>query len=161
MKDYINQSEAMGVALLQAGRCAVQDGLKKLKGMLQELGIYEQLRESLEALDTAREMVMATCKDEDYRLGLERRIATYRIGLTHARPECPELHVVDDGDMQTLMGHALHYCDYECPCVTVDEEGERIVNTQAVRACEMRKMYKRLLVTEGPSPECPYSTLIS
>lgn len=160
MKEYFNQREAMGVALISAGNCALSDGIENLKGRLEEIGCYDAATQALELLRKTCDTVFDTCKDEDYRIGLERKIGTYHIGLKHVKPECKELHVVGESDMQTLIGHSLNFCDLECPCVSMEEDGARTIDKRLVKACEMRKMYKRLMLTEGVSAECPYSMLI-
>ncbi len=93
--------------------------------------------------------------------GLKRRMDCLKIHVGQADILPKEYIVLDIGDAQTLCGAALDKCDMDCPCVTVDEEtGERTVIREAVRVCEMAKVFKRLMIRGNQSfAECQYSML--
>lgn len=160
-RDY-STNELAGIATLNLIAAALDDIIdNKLARRLTD--------EEKKLLNNCRARVDATVKaafdripDPDRREGLARRMLVMKlnVGYTDHRPD--ELVCLSVPDASTLVGHALNYCEYECPCVQVDEHtGERTVCREAVRRCEMARLYRRMMLVGGDvSAECPYSVMV-
>jgi len=138
-----------------------------LNDAVKELGKRQELTETRTELTAIAAGLLSTFEelvknsgDEDRQAFTRRKAAALRCNVTYA-PKPLENHILlHEKELNMLVGNMLNYCEYECPCVTVDEEG-RTVDKAAVKGCEIRKMFRRLgLEEKGSKIECPYTSII-
>lgn len=150
--------EMSGVATLKILAAAIEDVVdKKLSRRLTE-GERDRLTECAAAIYGIAKACCERIPDPDKREGLQRRMSVMKINLGYVDKKPKEIICLSVDDASTLVGHALNYCEYECPCVTVDDAGERVVMREAVRRCALAGVYKRMMLAGGElSAECPYA----
>ncbi len=153
MTDDFRSYDVLAAALLRAALGAADEALEKGQKRLERLGLYTSLQSAADGLQGALTGLLDSCADPDKRIGIERRMSTYKIGLYHVKPACHDLHVVSLSDLELLVSARLQECELDCPC-TIEEDAA--VRSEAVRGCEVRKLYKRLLLEGGVGGECPY-----
>lgn len=160
MNSELSTQEVIGAVLLNTAANAVEDAANRLRRVFTP-SQREQAERAAQMTDALAQAAMNTSDDEDQREAIRRRMSVLRVNVGYVDKKPPGMLLLSESDLSTLIGHALNFCDLECPCVTVDDEtGERSVNRAAVKGCELRKLFRRIGVSEGgASAECPYSMI--
>ncbi len=156
----LSTQEVIGTVLLNTAANAVEDAANRLSSVLTPLQ-REQAEKAAMTIKTLAQAVMNTTDDDDQQEAIRRRMSVLRVNVGYVDKKPPGMLLLSESDLSTLIGHALNFCDLECPCVTVDDKtGERSVNRAAVKGCELRKLFRRIGLCEGNiSAECPYSMI--
>lgn len=160
MNSELSTQEVIGAVLMNTAANAVEDAANRLRRLLTP-SQREQAETAAHMTDELAQAMMNASDDEDQREAIRRRMSVLRVNVGYVDKKPPGMLLLSESDLSTLIGHALNFCDLECPCVTVDDEtGERSVNRAAVKGCELRKLFRRIGVSEGgASAECPYSMI--
>lgn len=157
----LNTEQLRGAVRIHMAAMSLQDALKELGGALLAEEA-QQVQQASEGLKRAFTAIIDRCGDPDRQEMARNRAASLRVRVGYTDRPQEGKYLVNRDDLSFLVDHMLNWCDLECPCVTMDEDtGERAVIPQAVKGCEVRKLYRRLGVAEGLSPECPYSMYIA
>lgn len=157
----LSTREITGLVRIHMTACSVEDAVKELERVCTD-GELEELSRTAEGLKGLFNAVVERCGDEDRQVMIRNRAASLKVKVGYADTPQQGKYLVDHDDLEFLIDHMLNYCDMDCPCVVMDEEtGERSIIKQAVKGCEVRKLYKRIGVAEGASPECPYSMYLA
>lgn len=154
-----NTEEVTAAIRIHLAACLLDDagkGLGRVFSARQKRGL-DQRAKGLHAL---YEAVVALAGDEDKQTMVRNRALGLNVQVGYAKTAPARKFLVEEGDLALLCDHLLNYCDLECPCVIEKEDGSREVNRAAVKACEIRRLYKRVGLVEGQSRECPYSLYI-
>lgn len=156
-----NCEEVTAYVMASVAMNGFEEAAQKLKRRIEAAGKGEAVRIALSLMTGIITELGSMNGDENQRIALERRAAVTRVSVGYVDKPPRDIICLDERDASTLCGHALNYCELECPCVMVDETtGERSVIVEAVRGCELANVYKRLMVSaNGLSAECPYALL--
>ncbi len=153
----LNTEQLRGAVRIYMAAMSLQDAIKEL-GPVLEGEEAKQVQRASDELKRAFDAIIERCGDADKQEMARNRAASLKVRIGYTDAPQPGKYLVNADDLSFLVDHMLNYCDMDCPCVVTDEEtGERSIIRQAVKGCAVRKLYKRLGVAEGMSPECPYS----
>ena len=156
MRD-LNMEQLRGAVRIYMAAKSLQDAKKELGGALMEKE-PEALEQASNGLESLFNAIIDRCGDPDRQVMARNRAASLKVRIGYTDAPQPGKYLVNADDLSFLVDYMLNYCDMDCPCVVIDEgTGERSIIRQAVKGCAIRKLYKRLGVAEGMSPECPYS----
>lgn len=163
-KRYFRSEESIGLSMLHISAIALCGAIERLtgdkdhkgQGRLEKMGIHGRVKALYGQIHNLENTLLDTEPDPDHREGLARKVNAYQFELKSAPQVHPEFHVITGNDMETLVQYALNECSLNCPCLTNNEDGSTTVITEAVAACEMRKLFKRILLSENEGGFCPY-----
>lgn len=165
MKDYRELSGPEIVCVTTYNCCAnaIRDNLSKVEKRLKRMGredLMSRLNEAADILSDFVQLMIEESPDEDQRKMILTRMSRLFIQFGHYRKHPEELVIMTLNDSQLLLAPLLDRCDLECPCVEYDAGGDRSVNRELVKRCEVRKALKRIGVSEtGLGAECKYQYL--
>lgn len=154
------------IALTTVNCCAnaILDYLPRLEKRLKESGngkLFGMSKGAAKAVAKTVQAVIEQSEDEDQRAMIVRRMRGLQLQFGYVRKHPDNLVMMSRDDAETLLAPVLEKCDLDCPCITYDEEGNRIGNRAMVKACETRKALKRLGLSEnGIGMDCPYQMLV-
>lgn len=159
MERAFHTAEVVAAVKIHLASCLLENVPKELSRVLsrqQRDGIAQRAKN----LNDLYSKVVSLAGDADEQAMVRNRadVLTVQVGYAKTAPE--RKYLVTQDDLELICSHLLDYCDIDCPCVTVREDGSREVNRPAVKGCEIRKLFKRLGLVEGYSAECPYSFYI-
>lgn len=159
MKQYLNSDELIKTVMLKVAAGALLDCSKNLKRVLSEKACAD-LEQMGEAAIQMHVDCLNACEDEDQAEFARRRANKMKIGVGYVKPAVNTTIDLDLKEASNLCGLVLSYfCELECPCVTMDDDGGRTVNRAAVKGCELRKLFRRIGLAQPDVAcgECPYS----
>ncbi len=155
----LSNDEVIGMTTINCCANAVEDCAGKLSRRVTQ----EQKQDIDKAVLTMKGLVKTVldeAPDEDQRKMILRRMGRLKLQFGAVRKHPEDLVMLSVEDAQTLFAPVLDRCDLDCPCVSVDEDGDKTVNALLVKQCETRKALKRAGVAElGLGMECPYQFL--
>lgn len=155
--------EVKGVTTLNCCSNAVMDALPKIERRLRNSGngrYIGLLKAASKIIANVVERVIKESPDTDQQAMIITRMSRLKLQFGHARKHPEELVIMTKHDAEILLAPVLDRCDLECPCITYDEEGNRIGNIAMVKGCETRKALKRIGLAEvGLSMDCPYQLI--
>lgn len=106
------------------------------------------------------QLLIEESPDPDQQQMILRRMSRLKLQFGTVRKHPEELVIMTQNDAEILLAPVLEKCDLECPCITYDDDGNRIGNAAMVKSCETRKALKRIGLSEvGLSMDCPYQML--
>jgi len=163
-KRYFRSEECIGLSMLHIASVALYGAIERLtgdkdhkgQGRLEMMGIHGRVKALLGQIRNLENTLLESEPDVDHREGLTRKVNSYQFELKAAPQMHPEFHVITGSDMETLVRYALDECSLNCPCLITGEDGSTTVVTEAVESCEMRKLFKRILLSENEGGFCPY-----
>lgn len=164
-KRYFRSEECVGLSMLHIATIALSGAYERLtgdeehkgQGRLEKMGIHGRVKAILGQIRKLEMNLLETEPDIDHRIGLARKVNSYQFELKAAPQRHPEFHIISGDDMETLVQYALGECSLNCPCLVTNEtDGSAEVILEAVAACETRKLFKRILLTENEGGFCPY-----
>lgn len=156
----LSTKQVTGLVRIHMAACSLRDAANEL-GKAIDGGEAKTLKQTAEGLKTLFNAIVSRCGDEDRQTMVRNRAASLNVKVGYADTPQQGKYLIDQDDLNFLIDHMLNYCDMECPCVLYDENGEGSIIKQAVKGCAVRKLYKRIGVAEGASPECPYSMYLT
>ena len=155
----LSDEEVIGITTINCCANAVEDCAEKLKRRVNPQRLRD-LEEAVVAMKGLVKDVLDGAPDEDQREMILRRMSRLKLQFGAVRKHPEELVMLSMEDAQTLLAPVLDRCDLDCPCVSVDEDGDKTVSTLLVKQCETRKALKRAGVAElGLGMACPYQFL--
>ena len=159
----LNNDEIVAVTTLNCCANAILDNLPKLERRLKNSGNGRMIGLLKGAAKSVANVVQRTIEenpDTDVQHMIITRMSRLKLQFGHVRKHPEELVIMTKADAETLLAPVLDRCDLECPCILEDEDGDRIVSTAMVKACETRKALKRIGLSEvGLSMDCPYQMI--
>lgn len=156
----LSTKQVTGLVRIHMSACSLEDAVKEL-GQATSEEEAESLKQTAKGLKQLFGAIVSRCGDEDRQTMVRNRAASLNVKVGYADTPQQGKYLIDQDDLNFLVDHMLNYCDMECPCVLYNENGERSIIKQAVKGCAVRKLYKRIGVAEGASPECPYSMYLT
>lgn len=150
------------IALTTINCCvnAFMDKLPQLDRRLKAQGkgrLCGLARGAAKTMSKVVQAVIEEAPDEDQRDMVLTRMSRLHLQFGVVRKHPENLIIMTQEDAQTLIAPVLEKCDLECPCISFDDDGSRVVNTAMVKGCEIRKALVRAGVSEnGMGAECPY-----
>lgn len=156
----LSTKQVTGLVRVHMSACSLEDALEELGKAIDEVEA-DNLKHTAKWLKQLFNGIVSRCGDEDRQTMVRNRAASLNVKVGYADTPQQGKYLIDQDDLNFLVDHMLNYCDMECPCVVYDESGERSIIKQAVKGCAVRKLYKRIGVAEGASPECPYSMYLT
>lgn len=156
----LSTKQVTGLVRIHMSACSLEDAVKEL-GQVIDQDETESLKQAAKGLKQLFSAVVSRCGDEDRQVMVRNRAASMNVKVGYADMPQKGKYLIDQDDLNFLVDHMLNYCDMECPCVFYDKSGERSIIKQAVKGCAVRKLYRRIGVAEGASPECPYSMYLT
>lgn len=157
MERPLNSNELIKAVMVKVAAGALLDCSKELGRVLNRESCQELAQMGGKALEMFEACMTAT-GDEDQAIMARRRANALKVGVSYDKKHMQTMICLTPEECTTLVGHALNYCQLECPYADISEDGEALVNTAAVKGCELRKLYKRIglahsgIVGNG----CPY-----
>ena len=159
----LSSDEIVAVTTLNCCANAILDNLEKLRRRLQSCGLGYLIGLLIGAARIVARVVQSVIDespDEDQRKMVLIRMSRLQLQFGHVRKHPEELVIMTKADAETLLAPVLDRCDLECPCITLDAEGNPVCDKAAVKACETRKALKRVGLSEvGISMDCPYQMM--
>ena len=159
----LNSDEIVAVTTLNCCANAILDNLPKLERRLKNSGNGRMIGLLKGAAKCVANVVQHTIEenpDKDVQHMIITRMSRLKLQFGHVRKHHEELVIMTKADAETLLAPVLDRCDLECPCISEDDDGDRIVNTAMVKACETRKALRRIGLAEiGLSMDCPYQLI--
>lgn len=161
---YFRSEECVGLSMLHLSAVSLYGALERLtgdkdhhgQGRLEKMGIHGRVKAILSQIQNLEKALLDTEPDPDHREGIIRKINAYQLELKPAPQKYPDFHMLSHDDMEMLVQYALNECSLNCPCLIVNDDGCTEVLTDAVASCEMRKLFKRILLSEAEGGFCPY-----
>lgn len=153
----LNSNELIKAVMVKVAACALLDCSKELGRVLDSESCQELAQMGGKALELFEACMTAT-GDDDQAIMARRRADALKVGVSYDKKHLQTMICLTPEECTTLVGHALNYCQLECPYADITDNGEALVNTAAVKGCELRKLYKRIglahsgIVGNG----CPY-----
>lgn len=166
MKYYrqLNNEEIVAVTTLNCCANAVLDNLPKVEPRLKYNGkgrMIGMLKGASKIIANAVQSLIEENNDRDQQAMIITRMSRLKLQFGHVRKHPEELVIMSKADAETLLAPVLDRCDLECPCISENDDGDRIVNAAMVKACETRKALKRIGLAEvGLSMDCPYQMMM-
>lgn len=157
MNRPLNSNELIKAVMVKVAAGALLDCSKELGRVLEKESCQALAQMGDKALELFEACMTAT-GDREQEVMARRRANALKIGVSYDKKYLQTLITLTPDECTTLVGHALNYCQLECPYADMTEKGEPLVNTAAVKGCELRKLYKRIglahmgIVEKG----CPY-----
>ena len=159
----LNSDEIVAVTTLNCCANAILDNLPKLERRLKNSGNGRMVGLVKGAAKCVANVVQHTIEenpDKDVQHMIITRMSRLKLQFGHVRKHPEDLVIMTKHDAEILLAPVLDRCDLECPCITYDEDGNRIGNQAMVKGCEIRKALKRIGASEvGLSMDCPYQML--
>ena len=123
--------------------------------------VRDMAKGASKALAKLVQAVIEESGDPDQQTMIIRRMRGLHLQFGYVRKHPDDLVMMSRDDAETLLAPVLEKCDLECPCITYDEDGNRVGNVAMVKACETRKALKRIGLSEnGIGMDCPYQMLM-
>lgn len=152
----LNQKEIIAAGTLNCTANAVKANIPALSNRLTD----EDEKEVQDALDVLSGMVgkiIGQTPDEDERAHLERRITSLQVSLGYVKKPFNMKVMLSEEDANVLLWPVLERCNLDCPCISLDEDGDTVAKVGAVKGCVTRKALVRAGVRgTGKSSLCPY-----
>lgn len=156
----LNSDEVIALQTLNCCSNAVFANIPNLERRMKATGLGRWIgmtKGAAKVLHLVVRHVLLTGSDPDQREMILRRMGSLQLQFGHTRKHPEKLIMLSQEDAETLLAPVLEKCDLDCPCITYDKNGDRVLNTAMVKACETRKALKRAGMSEtGLSYECPY-----
>lgn len=155
----LSDEEVIGITTINCCANAVEDCAKKIARRLGEKQ-KQAISNAVQVMKETVKAVLDAAPDEDQREMILRRMSRLQLQFGAVRKHPEEMVMLSMEDAQTLLAPVLDRCDLDCPCVSIDDDGDKAVSTLLVKQCETRKALKRAGVAElGLGMECPYQFL--
>lgn len=162
-KRQLSDEEIIALQTMNCCANAIIDKLPKVERRLKANGkgrLIGMLKGAAKIIANAVQCLVETDNDLDHQAMILLRMSRLKLQFGFVRKHPEDLIVMTCEDAQTLLAPALEKCDLECPCITIDENGNQICNKAMVKACETRKALKRIGMREtGLSMDCPYQMM--
>lgn len=159
----LNNEEIIAVTTLNCCANAVLDNLPKVEHRLKfnsKGRMIGMLKGASKIIAKAVQCLIEENNDPDQQQMIINRMSRLKLQFGHVRKHPEELVIMTKHDAEILLAPVLEKCDLECPCITYDEEGNRIGNNAMVKGCETRKALKRIGLSEvGLNMDCPYQMM--
>ena len=160
----LNNDEIVAVTTFNCCANAILDNLGKIEHRLKanKNGMYiGLLKGASKIIANVVKMLIEENPDKDVQHMIITRMSRLKLQFGHVRKHPEELVIMTKHDAEILLAPVLDRCDLECPCITYDEEGNRIGNSAMVKGCETRKALRRIGLAEvGLSMDCPYQMMM-
>lgn len=160
----LNHEEIVAITTLNCCANAIADKLPKVERRLKSIGNGRWIglvKGASKAVENVVSNIIQEAPDEDQRQMIINRMSRLQLQFGVVRKHPESLVIMSTDDARILIAPVLEKCDLECPCITYDEEGNRIGNAAMVKGCEIRKALKRIGLKEvGLSMDCPYQMLL-
>ena len=159
----LSSDEIVAVTTLNCCANAILDNLEKLRRRLKSCGLGYMIGLLIGAARIIARVVQSVIEespDADQRQMVLIRMSRLQLQFGHVRKHPEDLVIMTKADAETLFAPVLDRCDLECPCITLDADGNSVCDKAAVKACETRKALKRAGLSEvGLSMDCPYQMM--
>lgn len=159
----LNNDEIIAVTTLNCCANAIRENLPRLERRLKAGGkgrCIGLLNGAAKTVANVVQFAIEESPDPDQRQMIINRMSRLKLQFGHVRKHPEELVIMTKHDAEILLAPVLEKCDLECPCITYDDDGNRIGNPAMVKSCETRKALKRIGLSElGLSMDCPYQML--
>lgn len=159
----LNNDEIIATTTLNCCANAVLDNLSKVEHRLKlnsKGRMIGMLKGASKIIANAVQCLIEENNDPDQQQMIINRMSRLKLQFGHVRKHPEELVIMTKHDAEILLAPVLEKCDLECPCMTMDKDGNQICNTAMVKGCEIRKALKRIGLSEvGLSMDCPYQML--
>lgn len=160
----LRSDEVIALTTLNCCANAILDNLPQLEKRLKGAGkgrLFGMAKGASKALAKLVQAVIEESGDPDQQTMIIRRMRGLHLQFGYVRKHPDDLVMMSRDDAETLLAPVLEKCDLECPCITYDEDGNRVGNVAMVKACETRKALKRIGLSEnGIGMDCPYQMLM-
>lgn len=160
----LNHEEVVATTTYNCCANAILDNLPKVERRLKASGNGKWInlvKGAAKVIAKVVQMLIEESPDLDQRQMILTRMSRLQLQFGHVRKHPEELVIMTQHDAEILLAPVLEKCDLDCPCITYDEEGNRIGNVAMVKSCEIRKALKRIGLSEtGLSMDCPYQMLM-
>lgn len=163
MSDYRKLSSDEIINTTTANCCAnaLRDCAQKLARRLKGSGLENNLAQAADLVAAVVEFIIEGAPDPDQRTMILRRMGSLQLQFGHTRKHPEDVVIMSMPDAQTLLAPLFDHCDMECPFDAIAEDGSRVCDRAAVKACEVRKALVRIGVSEnGLGGECKYQFLM-
>lgn len=153
----LNSNELIKAVTVKVAAGALLDCSKELVRVLGKETCADMAYMGEKALAMFEGCMTAT-NDECQAEMARRRADALKVGVSYDKKYLQTMICLTPDECTTLVGHALNYCQLECPYADIATDGEPMVNTAAVKGCELQKLYRRIglahsgIVGKG----CPY-----
>ena len=160
----LNSDEIIAVTTLNCCANAILDNLPKVERRLKNIGngrMVGLMKGASKSVANAVQSIIEENPDLDQQHMIITRMSRLQLQFGHVRKHPEDLVIMTKHDAEILLAPVLEKCDIECPCITYDENGNRIGNAAMVKSCETRKALKRIGLSEvGLSMDCPYQMIM-
>lgn len=147
----LNHDEIVAVTTFNCCANAILDNLLKVERRLKANGNGRRIGLLKGAAKSVANVVQALIEespDYDQQQMIITRMSRLKLQFGHVRKHPEELVIMSQHDAEILLAPVLEKCDLECPCITYDDEGNKIGNPAMVKSCETRKALKRIGLSE-------------
>lgn len=159
----LSHDEIVAVNTMNCCANAILDSLRKLERRLKAIGNSRRIglvKGSVKNIANVVQTIIEESPDPDQRQMILNRMSRLKLQFGMVRKHPEDLVVMSVPDAEILLAPVLEKCDLECPCITLSEDGSRVMNTAMVKGCETRKALKRVGMSEaGLGMECPYQMM--
>lgn len=155
----LSTDEIVAVTTLNCCANAILDNLPKLNRRLNDKQ-KNAMKEAQSLIGAIVRDVIEESPDPDQQAMILTRMGRLKLQFGVVRKHPEDLVVMTADDAQTLLAPVLDRCDLDCPCVSIDDDVDKLISRELVRRCETRKALKRIGLAEvGLSMECPYQMM--
>ena len=159
----LSTQEVIATTTLNCCANAIVDNLPNLERRLKAIGEGRRigmLKGAANAIGAVIKAVLEESPDLDQRAMIINRMRSLKLQFGHTQKHPEDLIIMNRSDAETLFAPVLEKCDYDCPCVIYDEDGNKTVDVSMVKSCETRKAMRRVGLSEiGLDSDCPYRML--
>jgi hypothetical protein len=152
----LNSNELIKAVMVKVAAGALLDCSKELGKVLDKESCQELAQMGGKALELFEACITAT-GDECQAEAARRRADALKVGVSYDKKRLQTMICLTPEECTTLVGHALNYCDMECPYAELSGDG-CTVDKAAVKGCELQKLYRRIGLAHSGVVDtgCPY-----